>query len=271
MRRFGRQELRVESFELVEVGAGLALLRLAGEWRSGTPDGVRLVASGSGVAQELPALPEPPAEPGDLWRAAFSAEGDVQYARFRLHTSDGRSVTLPAPVVPQLAPETYEPEPEPVAARVEPQAPEQSWAAERARAERTEASLREQLRILVSETAEFMGRLEGYELRRAELEKELSWERLLHKETRRKLDAAEAERDEATVLRDERAAARRQLAEARERIVELERRLEQQDELLGNVRATVDRGSAQLAGLEERLLRLRDSGLDKRAPEAYSL
>jgi chromosome segregation ATPase len=54
------------------------------------------------------------------------------------------------------------------------------------------------------------------------------------------------------------AAAKRQLATARERIVELERRLEQQDELLANVRTSVDRGAERLAGLEQRLVELRE-------------
>jgi chromosome segregation ATPase len=120
---------------------------------------------------------------------------------------------------------------------------------------------------MVTETAEFMGRLEGYELRRAELEKELSWERLLHKETRRQLEAAEQARDEAAVSAEDGAAARRQLATARERIEELERRLEQQDELLANVRASVDRGAARLAGLEERLVELRESERGAPLPE----
>ncbi|HEX8648320.1 MAG TPA: hypothetical protein VF715_15615, partial [Thermoleophilaceae bacterium] len=152
-------------------------------------------------------------------------------------------------------------------------AAERALQTERERHERTEASLRAQLQVMVTETADFMGRLEGYELRRAELEKELSWERLLHKETHRLKDTAELERDEAVtrlapveeelgrVRREVEGSARaqRQLADARERIAELERRLERQEELLGNARAVVEAGGDRLAELEERLLRLRDA------------
>lgn len=272
MRRFRRQELRVESFELVEVGPGLALVRLAAEWRSEVPSSVTLIAVRGGVEEELPALPEPPGDGGGLWRAAFSAQEDVLDASFWLQADDGRSIALPA-----LVPRAPQRKPTPAAARSRARtAPaagdpvsspaEEALRTERARAERTEASLREQLRIMVGETADFLGRLEGYELKRAELEKELSWERLLHKETRRMLAEAEQEVDELSARVDETATARRQLASARERIEELERQVEEQDRLLGHVRASVDRGSERLAGLEERLLALREAGID--APAA---
>jgi chromosome segregation ATPase len=140
---------------------------------------------------------------------------------------------------------------------------------------------------MVSETADFMGRLEGYEMRRAELEKELSWERLLHKETRRLQDEAERERDDAIerlgpveaelarVRREVEASARsqRRLVEARERIAELERQLERQEGLLDTARTVADRGIAQLTTLEDRLVRMRDeagrlpaAGSNGRAP-----
>ena len=290
--RFGRRpDFQVESFEYVEVGPGLALLRLAGLWRDEAPSSARLFAG----EEELAALPEPPSDGGDLWRAAFSASGDALAAAFVLEAEDGRVVELPPPSergVAPMAPESPEPEPAPVAVEPaeyqayepEPEASfepepanfagaEQALVAERERHERTEASLREQLRVMVNETSEFMGRLEGYELRRAELEKELSWERLLHKETRRLKDSAELERDEALgrlapveseVVRLRRelegtARSQRQLVEARERIAELERRLERQDDLLAGARAVVESGGRELADLEERLLELRDA------------
>jgi hypothetical protein len=295
VRRFRRQELRIESFELVEVGPGLALVRLAGEWRSEVPSVVRLVAVRGGVERELPPLPEPPGDGGGLWRAAFSAQGNVLGSAFSLHTDDGRSFELPRLVrrAPEREPSPAEsrsrarvaerrpeprrerrpeprveprPESRPERRRFEPAEdgpavvpPEEALRAERARAERTEASLREQLRIMVSETAEFLGRLEGYEQKRAELEKELSWERLLHKETRRVLAEAEQERDEVAAQVDRAAGTRRQLAHARERIEELERQVSEQDELLGQARASVDRGSKRLAALEKQLLALREA------------
>jgi hypothetical protein len=312
--RFRRQDLRVESFEYVQVGTGLALLRLAGEWRADPPVGFRLLAIHGGVEEDLAPLPEPPGDGGGLWRAAFSAPGSVlePRTRFVLEAVDGRTFELPLPVergAVAAAPEPEpEPEPEPFPApRSDPAAgpappPEPAVAppartgpspdaraaeealrtergryerllrTERQRHERAEASLREQLRVMVSETAEFMGRLEGYEARRAELEKELSWERLLHKETRRLKDDAERERDEAMERLgpveaelhstrhevDAGARASRRLVEARERIGELERRLDQQEDLLRNAREVLDRGTSRLVELEERLVKLRD-------------
>jgi DNA repair exonuclease SbcCD ATPase subunit len=271
--RLGRPELRVENFEYVEVGPELALLRLAGAWRGGAPSGVRLIAAG----EELAALPEPPseAEGGGLWRAAWSASGSVLAGPFVLEADDGRTVELEPPrdaalPVVEVAPAEPEPEPSLLASLA---AAERALEVERARHDRAEASLRAQLETMVGETAEFMGRLEGYELRRAELEKELSWERLLHKETRRHHDAAELERDEAVarlapveeelarIRREVEASARaqRQLADARERVAELERRIEGQEELLNNAREVVEGGGDRLAELEERLLRLRDA------------
>lgn len=302
-----RQDLRVESFEYVEVGEGLALVRLAGEWRTGPPAVFRVLAG----TEELSPLPEPPGDGDGLWRAAFSAQTELIQpgTRFMLEADDGRVVELPVPVergvgaavepAPTPEPEP-EPEPEPDALVLpgslsvpesdelppEPAVPEDEFRAvdeerrrlqralntERARHERAEASLREQLRVMVAETADFMGRLEGYEMRRAELEKELSWERLLHKETRRVKEETEAERDDAlrrlgpveaelTEARHEldlAGRASRQLVQARERNTELERRLEQQEALLRNAREVLDRGMARLIEIEERLVELRD-------------
>jgi hypothetical protein len=316
--RFRREDLRVEGFEYVEVGAGLALLRLAGVWRAGAPDGARLLALRDGAEEELAALPEPPDDGTGVWRAAFSAGTEVLDGRtdFRLEAADGRTVELPAPVergvraaepvAAEAEPEAYadpeayaEPEPAEPGRFAEParngagplhaqpdahalDAAERALRVERARHERAEAGLREQLRVMVGETADFMGRLEGYEMRRAELEKELSWERLLHKETRRLQDEAERERDEAIerlgpveeelarVRREVEAAARsqRRLVDARERIAELERQLELQEGLLDTARTVAERGSSQLAALEERLVRLRDEA--DRLPAAAS-
>ena len=252
MRRFRRQELRVERFELVEVGPGLALVRLSGEWRSAPPTEVTLIARHGGTREELAPLPEPPGDSGGEWRAAFSAHGEALEAEYELHTADGRRVELPAPVPrgapvaaaasrpkPTRLPPAIEDRPDSEAFR----AVEEALRTERARAERTEASLREQLRIMVAETAEFMGRLEGYELRRAELEKELSWERLLHREARRTL--AQVERD---------------VDDAQHRAADMRRRVKERDELLGLVRASVEDGSTRLGDLEERLMELREAG-----------
>ena len=307
-----KQDLRVDSFEYVAVGEDLALVRLAGEWRDDPPEGFRLLAYRDGLEEELAPLPEPPGEGDGLWRAAFSAGAALLDARFTLKTTDGRVVALPAPAEhgvgaepAEAAPEPAEPEPagqaEPLALPgsisspeledlpPEPAVPEEEFQAvdeerrrlqralntERARHERAEASLREQLRVMVSETADFMGRLEGYEMRRAELEKELSWERLLHKETQRLKEEAEGERDEAlgrlgpveselAGLRHELDAAgraSRQLVQAREWNTELERRLEQQDALLHDAREMVDQGLKRLMEIEQRLVEIREQAL----------
>ncbi len=307
-----RQDLRVESFEYVEVGEGLALVRLAGEWRADPPTGFRVLAG----TDDLATLPEPPGDGDGLWRAAFSASTEVlnPQTQFKLETEDGRVVDLPLPlergVAVQAQPEpTPEPEPQPEPLAMpgslspaeaddnppEPAVPEEEFLAleeerkrlqralstERARHERAEASLREQLRVMVSETADFMGRLEGYEMRRAELEKELGWERLLHKETRRVKEEAEAERDQALknlgpveiklaeARRELDAAGRasRQLVQARERNTELERRLEKQEALLRNAREVLDRGTKRLVEIEDRLVELRDEAATEPEPE----
>ena len=305
--RFRREDLRVETFEYVEVGADLALLRLAGEWRGDVPHAVALIAGHGGEEQELAALPEPPDDGAGLWRAAFSAGTELLGGRatFTLETGDGRVVRLPQPQPHHVvAPAAAVAEPEPLPVEPLPPAPEPAYAeslpaeperaplpdtaaleAERARHERVEAALREQLRVMVSETAEFMGRLEGYETRRAELEKELSWERLLHKETRRLKDEAERERDDALrglapVKADlERARteveagarASRRLVEARERVEELERRLEQQDEMLRGAREVLGAGATRLAELEERLVALREEIIGLPPESAHEL
>jgi hypothetical protein len=290
--RFRREDLRVDEFEYVEVGADLALLRVAGAWRGVEPHAVALIAERSGMEIELPTLPEPPDDGAGLWRAAFSARADLLdgHSAFVLVADDGRVVELPEPGPHGMAAEEREPEPEPAPEPVEDLLDEprsyappydaddvdfRAFEAERVRHERVEAELREQLRVVVAETADFMGRLQGYEERRAELEKELSWERLLHKETRRLKDEAERERDDALrrfgpVKADlERARyeveasarAARQLVEARERIEELERRLERQEDLLRNARDVLDQGAGRLGELEARLLRLRDEAV----------
>lgn len=260
MRRLRRPELRVESFEYVEVGPGLALLRLAGEWRHGTPPGVRLMAVRGDSSEDLAALPDPPPDGTGLWRAAFSVDGELLdgWTRFVLERDGAPHIELPEPVEHGVG--VAEPEPEPVAAPepvAEPEPELETPAAaddasalealetERRRHERVEAGLREQLRVMVSETAEFMGRLEGYELRRAELEKELSWERLLHRETRRHLAQAERDADDA-----------------QHRAVDMRRRVEERDELLAMVRESVEDGSGRLGDLEERLVELREAGAE---------
>lgn len=238
------------------------------------------------AAVEAPPEPEP--EPEPMAEAPFEPEPEPEPELLtELPPEPEPEPVMEAPPEPvtDAPPEPVTeapPEPAPLPAAAPSPGPslvealataEQALLTERERHERSEASLREQLRVMVTETADFMGRLEGYELRRAELERELSWERLLHKESRRLKDAAELERDEAVsrlepveeelgrIRREVEASARaqRQLADARERIAELERRLEAQEELLGNARAVVESGGDRLAELEERLVRLRDA------------
>jgi hypothetical protein len=91
----------VESFEYVEAGPGLALLRLAGSWGAGDPpDDVALVAWSDGERVPLSPLPAPPAG-GGAWRAAYSASPDLLRdtgTAFELEPPAGRSIPLPAPV-----------------------------------------------------------------------------------------------------------------------------------------------------------------------------
>jgi hypothetical protein len=117
--RFRRHDFQLESFERVDVGPGLALLRLSGRWRAGASDGVRLVATVGGAAEELPQLPDPPPDASGLWRAAFSADAELDGGvEFQLHRADGPPIPLPAPVdrglrASALGLEPAEPEPEP--------------------------------------------------------------------------------------------------------------------------------------------------------------
>jgi hypothetical protein len=93
----------VETFEYVEAGPALALVRLAGRWRPGAePGDAELFAlAGGGSRTALDPLPAPPGA-DDLWRAAFSAAPELLRdagARFELvPAGGGEAVALPAPV-----------------------------------------------------------------------------------------------------------------------------------------------------------------------------
>jgi hypothetical protein len=107
---------QVEKFEYVEAGPGVTLVRLAGSWTVGEPEGeVGLVAWVAGERVALSTLPAPPA--GDVsWRAAYSAPPELVHdpaAEFELEPPDGPAIRLPAPR------EHGSPEPAPEAAAAE--------------------------------------------------------------------------------------------------------------------------------------------------------
>ena len=104
----------VETFEYVEAGSDIALLRLSGVWPGGAPDGpVELAATLDGAREALAPLPAPRADDG-TWRAAYSATREQLAASFELETAAGERVALPAPVEHGAAP--VKPEPQAVAA-----------------------------------------------------------------------------------------------------------------------------------------------------------
>jgi hypothetical protein len=94
-----RPAFEVETFEYVEAGPGLVLMRLAGTWRAGDPPGrTDLVAVSGGERVPLSPLPPPPATGADgLWRAAFSTSPRRLGAAFELDPPAGESIPLPAP------------------------------------------------------------------------------------------------------------------------------------------------------------------------------
>jgi hypothetical protein len=105
----------VEEFEYVDAGPELALVRLSGSWRTGSPpDEVGLVVWLRGERIPLSSLPAPPSPEGG-WRAAFSAPPSLladPAAEFELEPAGDDAMTLPAPVEHGTVVEA-EPEPEP--------------------------------------------------------------------------------------------------------------------------------------------------------------
>jgi hypothetical protein len=115
----------LDSFEYVEAGPGLALVRLAGTWAAGNPAEVSLFSVADGERTALPSLPAPPSD-GDVWRGAFSGTPELvrdASVRFELEAPGAGVVELPLPVEHGAA-AVSEPAPvaEPQAAVAEPQA-----------------------------------------------------------------------------------------------------------------------------------------------------
>ena len=232
-----RPAFAVETFEYVEAGPGLALLRLSGVWQAGEPAGhVQLVVDVDGERVELAPLPAPGAEDG-TWRGAYSAGPELLGGSFELVADGAVPVALPAPVAHGAA---VEPEPEPEPAYVPPPPPQrlfkrrrqtepehtdavreamaaerearQEAAVERARAQRAEALLAEELRKTVGKTEELIERIDGYEHSRVSFEEELQAVRRTHAELL--AEAREEHAIEVGTLRDELDTARRDLAAA---------------------------------------------------------
>jgi hypothetical protein len=241
-----RPAFRVETFEYVDAGPELALLRLAGRWAAGhPPGGLVLVAVAGGERVELPPLPAPPAAEG-VWRAAFSVDADLLDAAFELEPPVGEPIPLPAPVEQALAgaepvvEEEVEPEPQPdaeephgifgrldsarrgalkralSAEREARKAAERTAADERARAERAEAALREQLLGTLGKAEELIERIDGIGHTGLSFAEELEALRAAHATL-----LGEVREEAATELaaaRGELEATRAELASAREQI-----------------------------------------------------
>jgi hypothetical protein len=233
-----RPAFAVERFEYVEAGPDVALLRLSGVWTPAAPREVELVVSSGAERVTLAPLPAPGADDG-TWRAAYSASPGLLEGRFELLAEGADPVDLPAPVAHGTEPEPL-PEPEP--AYVPPPPPQplfrrrrqstpehapsddlhealaaerearQEAAEERARAQRAEALLAEELRKTVGKTEELIERIDGYEHGRVSFEEELSAVRRTHADLL--AEAREEHALEVAGLREELDVARRDLAAA---------------------------------------------------------
>jgi hypothetical protein len=307
----------VETFEFVEAGPGMALLRLAGTWRAGDPPEAQLVVYTGDDPEpvELEALPAPPAA-GGVWRAAFSTDPELlrdPSARFELEPPAGREIALPAPVErgagAEVEAEAAEPEPEPEPSAVRSPAPprrifggrrlrseaelRRALAAERKRAERAEAALRDELRGTLGQAAELLARIDGYEHSRVSFAQELDAVRRTHAqlvdELRAELETAKRELASAGEQLDtvheahsiELGGARRQrdaaverhaemkqeLALAREEVDALHAQLADRDELLEHARAEAAAGARESAELHDGVERLR-AALEARVRDA---
>jgi hypothetical protein len=291
--RKGSPAFTVETFEYVEAGPDLVLLRLSGRWRSrrATSDGVELIVVSAAGREPLMALPAPPAADGS-WRAAFSASRAVlsdPSTSFELDAGGGRPIPLPTPVTHATA--APEPEPEPVAAAVvEPapdprdalaaeraarQAAESLAAAERARAQRAEALLAEELRKTVGKTEELIDRIDVYEQGRVSFEEELAAVRRTHADLL--AEARDEHALELAALRDELHKARTELATA---LDELEAVNEHVDTLheahsleLGAARLQRDAAEQRQSALDELVTEMRAemAALDERLEDREAL
>ena len=268
--RLGGPAFKVESFEYVEAGPGLALLRLAGHWRGDVPEGdVVLVARSRGERTELAPLPAPPAD-GGTWRAAYSADAELLKAAdlaFELKRPLGRPVTLPSPSKHSAEPR---PSPHPTRARQEAQAD--------VVAGEVSAQLADELRTANDRMAELMTRIASYEHSREELEAvqhELSAALddldaanshldTVHEAHSLELGAARQQRDVA----EERAAdIQSRLADAHDEIDRLHARLEERAGVIERARAEAEQAGQELAELHTATAHLRDM-IAARAREA---
>jgi hypothetical protein len=293
---------KVEKFEYVEAGPGLTLLRLAGTWQEGDPPAeVELVAWSGGERIALPALPAPQPEDGS-WRVAFSAPPELlsdPAATFELDAPTAGPIPLPAPVEHGAEPDATppatpaaEPEPEPeldagarprlfgrrraapappdpsdlravlAAERDARQAAERAAAVERARAQRAEAVLHEELRSTVGKTEELIARIDGYEHSRVSFEDELEAVRRTHADLL--AEARDEHALEVRELREQLQSVQRELAAAHD---ELDAANDHVDTLheahaleLGAARSQRDAAEEHRAGLERQLAEARADG-----------
>jgi hypothetical protein len=276
----------VETFEYVEAGPSVALLRLSGVWREGDPEGVvELVATTDGERVKLAPLPAPAARDG-TWRAAFSASPELLGASFELEAAGEAAVALPAPAehgaaveaeqepqpVPEIAPapparlfgrrRQGAPEPDPphvhdalAAERVARHAAESAAAEERARAQRAEALLADELRRTVGKTEELIERIDGYEHGRVSFEEELAAVRRTHADLL--AEALEEHALELSKLRGELDTTRRELAAALDDVDALNDHVDTLHEAhsleLGAARRQRDAAEQRLATVEHQL------------------
>jgi hypothetical protein len=295
----------VEEFEYVDAGPDLALVRLSGSWRSGTPrDEVGLVAWLGGERIPLTPLPAPPAADGG-WRAAYSGSVDLlsdPAAAFELEPPGAAAITLPAPIEhgselpePVAAPAPSQPKPQPEAERPRlfgrrrspapppsdsadlraalrsereaRQAAEREAAEERARAQQAEAMLGEELRTTVGKTEELLERIDGYDQSRVSFETELDAVRRTHADLL--AEAREEHALELHALRAELDAAREELAAALEDADAANLHVDTLNEAhsleLGAARSQRDAAEQRARALEEQLAAERASLEEMRA------
>ena len=256
--RLGGPAFRVESFEYVDAGP-LALLRLAGHWRGGPPEGdVVLVARSRGERIELASLPAPPSDDG-TWRAAYSADSDLLAdaggdLAFELEPPSGRAVTLPFPTErPSAAPSPETP-------RATPAPPPRDVGTQ----------LADELRTANDRMAELMTRIASYEHSREEIEAvqhELSAALddldaanshldTVHEAHTLELGAARQQRDAA----EQRAAdCQQQLADAHAEVDQLRAQLEERSAVIERARTEAEEAGQELANLHAATARLRDA------------
>jgi hypothetical protein len=299
-----RPAFQVETFEYVDAGPGLALLRLAGTWRAGDPPGgVELVAVSAGERVTLAPLPAPPAGAGGpLWRAAYSVSPSLLHAAFEVEPPAGRPIPLPAPVAHDTI-EAADPPAEPEGPQASEHAEEPGAAAPRRRFGRRREkpplssdaleTVSEELRGAVGKATQLVDRIAGYEEGRTSFTEELEGVRRTLaieleavreqlQSTQRELEAANRHLDtmhEAHALelgsaRSQRDSANERsgrleqaLADARSRIDALRDDLADRQSLIERARADAIRASQESAEMEASLARLNDA-IAARAREA---